>query len=145
MNNHLLQFNLVVSEHCCGILELGHFEQGGDSTWNGKPIEGLPSLEAVFIQFEDRFLRQCKELTKYSDAWDDKSKYRVTASLVKTHNYGSHREEGEFKELGEWMLKNGWKKDDKFTNPNTGNVVETFKRYITAQDLGIKIGDNGEF
>ena len=132
MNLNPIKFNVYRNDNCCGMLEIGGFEQPGPSIYY-KP-KAFSSLEDLFTDFEERLL------TNICDAISDNSKYTngtylLTLSLVDAYAGVSGDRSKQLPEFANYLLSSGWSKTFTFLNRNTNNIVAVYHRMLTDVEL----------
>lgn len=134
MNKTSVLFNMYPSEHCCGVYQVGHFEQRESNNIWGPISTKFKSLEEVFIDFEEQLFNDLfDEIREEGSATG--GGYLLECSLVSKYTSNEPQHQQQLPELADYLLQSGWEIKNVFINRNTGNEVTTYSRLIIEEEI----------
>ena len=139
MSKQRLNFELVQSHYCCGIYELGRFEQLPERDWNGTKRKAFKNNAAVLDNFKKDLCNYFNDFFNEAGFWTDDTTFLVTASLIA--EYAANKNISQFPDLATWFVENGWTAGIRFKNPNSGNTVQQYYIQVDAAMAGVNLDE----
>lgn len=126
MSYREIKFSFSQSDYCCGVVVIGDFTEMAAMSWNRTPAgKTFPDARARNINLYKKLINELEECSSSFFDGDNEQEHTycyglVTATLVKKHEGGDTEQvEG----LIDYLQEEGWKIDNEFVNPKTGNTV----------------------
>ena len=124
-----IAFEVEALVGCCGIGVVFQFEEMEESNgyW-GSPA--IPLKHATKEAQAKACYKEILEKTEKGNTWGDDKFTTLLISLVSKYKTPRDGQEAQFPELAALLVKEGWKIDQQFVNPNHGNEVILYSKHF---------------